>query len=192
MGVRLREATVLQTEDLFLGAFGLVRGGELRDVEVRGLNGKRMAVFVIEGPGMAEVEREYHRGPSARGPASSQVRGRTPEEPGIRGAPQGGEKRCRSRRKGSRRIKAANPLADVVAERGITLKKKGRALVAPCPFHEEKTPSFTVTPSKGLFHCFGCGVAGDVIGFVTKPRQGELRGRPRDAGAPSAASISRS
>ena len=41
-------------------------------------------------------------------------------------------------------------------------------LVARCPFHEEKTPSFTVTPSKGLFHCFGCGVSGDVIGFVTK------------------------
>jgi hypothetical protein len=55
---------VLQTEDLFLGAFGLVRGGELRDIEVRGMNGKRMAVFVIDGPGMGEVEREYHRGPS--------------------------------------------------------------------------------------------------------------------------------
>jgi hypothetical protein len=54
---------VLQTEDLFLGAFGLVRGGELRGIEVRGLNGKRMAVFCIEGPGVADAEREYHRGP---------------------------------------------------------------------------------------------------------------------------------
>jgi hypothetical protein len=59
-----REATVLQTEDLFLGAFGLVRGGELREVEIRGVNGKRMAVFHIEGPGMEDVERDYYRGPS--------------------------------------------------------------------------------------------------------------------------------
>ena len=71
-------------------------------------------------------------------------------------------------KEGIESLKSQNPLADVVAERGITLKKKGRALVASCPFHEEKTPSFTVTPSKGLFHCFGCGVAGDVIGFVTR------------------------
>jgi hypothetical protein len=55
---------VIETEDLFLGALGLVRGGELRDIEVRGLNGRRLAVFCIEGPAMAEVEREYHRGPS--------------------------------------------------------------------------------------------------------------------------------
>jgi hypothetical protein len=55
---------VLQTEDLFLGAFGLTRGGELAGIEVRGVNGRRMAVFHIEGEGMAELEREYHRGPS--------------------------------------------------------------------------------------------------------------------------------
>jgi hypothetical protein len=61
---RPKEATVLQTEDLFLGAFGLTRGGELAGVEVRGVNGKRMAVFRIDGPGMSDVEREYHRGPS--------------------------------------------------------------------------------------------------------------------------------
>jgi hypothetical protein len=54
---------VLQTEDLFLGAFGLTRGGELAGIEVRGVNGRRMAVFHIEGEGMAELEREYHRGP---------------------------------------------------------------------------------------------------------------------------------
>jgi len=69
---------------------------------------------------------------------------------------------------GIERIKGANDLAAVVAERGIELRKKGRQLVASCPFHKEKTPSFTVTPSKGLFHCFGCGASGDVIGFVTK------------------------
>jgi DNA primase catalytic core len=71
-------------------------------------------------------------------------------------------------KEGIEALKAANPLDAVVTERGISLKRKGRVLVAPCPFHEEKTPSFTVTPSKGLFHCFGCGVAGDVIGFLTR------------------------
>ncbi len=65
-------------------------------------------------------------------------------------------------------IKGANPLEAIVAERGISLKRKGQVLVGRCPFHEEKTPSFTITPSKGLFHCFGCDVGGDVIGFVTR------------------------
>ena len=55
---------MIETEDLFLGALGLVRGGELRDIEVRGMNGRRLAVFCIDGPGIADVEREYHRGPS--------------------------------------------------------------------------------------------------------------------------------
>jgi hypothetical protein len=53
---------VLQTDDLFLGAFGLVRGGELEAVEVRGSNGRRVAVFRIVGPGMDDALREYHRG----------------------------------------------------------------------------------------------------------------------------------
>jgi DNA primase len=71
-------------------------------------------------------------------------------------------------KEGIERVKGASDLAAVISERGVELRKKGRMLVARCPFHEEKTPSFTVTPSKGLFHCFGCGAAGDVIGFVTK------------------------
>jgi len=54
----------MQTDDLFLGAFGLARGGELAGIEVRGVNGRRLAVFRIEGHGMEDVEREYHRGPS--------------------------------------------------------------------------------------------------------------------------------
>ena len=56
----------------------------------------------------------------------------------------------------------------ILADRGIELRKKGRVLVARCPFHEEKTASFTVTPAKGLYHCFGCGARGDVFGFITK------------------------
>ena len=71
-------------------------------------------------------------------------------------------------KEGIERLKASNDLPGVVAERGIELRKKGRVVVGRCPFHEEKTPSFTITPGKGLFHCFGCGAAGDVIGFVTK------------------------
>jgi len=71
-------------------------------------------------------------------------------------------------KEGIERIKSANELQAVVAEHGIEVKKKGRVLVARCPFHEERTASFTITPSKGLYHCFGCGAAGDVIGFLTK------------------------
>jgi len=55
---------VLQTDDLFLGAFGLLRGGCLRDVTVRGTNGRRVAVFLIDGPGVEDVERDYFGGPS--------------------------------------------------------------------------------------------------------------------------------
>ncbi len=66
------------------------------------------------------------------------------------------------------RIRSANPLEAVLADRGIELRKKGRVLVTRCPFHDEKTASFTVTPSKGLYHCFGCGARGDVFGFITK------------------------
>ena len=71
-------------------------------------------------------------------------------------------------KEGIDRLKAANPLEVILADRGIELRKKGRVLVARCPFHEEKTASFTVTPTKGLYHCFGCGARGDVFGFITK------------------------
>jgi hypothetical protein len=55
---------VLQTDDLFLGAFGLVRGGELERIEVRGTNGRRVAVFTISGANVEEAVRDYHRGPA--------------------------------------------------------------------------------------------------------------------------------
>lgn len=48
----------------------------------------------------------------------------------------------------------------------VALRKAGRDYVARCPFHEEKTPSFTVSPDKQFYHCFGCGAHGTVIGFV--------------------------
>ena len=48
----------------------------------------------------------------------------------------------------------------------VTLRRRGANLVACCPFHNEKTPSFYVSPSKGIFKCFGCGKAGSAVGFV--------------------------
>jgi DNA primase len=66
------------------------------------------------------------------------------------------------------RIKALNSIVAVIHERGIDLEGRGRHLFASCPFHREQTPSFVVTESKGLYHCFGCGAAGDVIGFVVR------------------------
>ena len=48
----------------------------------------------------------------------------------------------------------------------VTLKRRGSSYVACCPFHNEKTPSFHVTPSKGIYKCFGCGKAGSALGFV--------------------------
>ncbi|MCU0417237.1 MAG: DNA primase [Cytophagaceae bacterium] len=48
----------------------------------------------------------------------------------------------------------------------VSLKKKGHYYSACCPFHNEKTPSFTVTPAKGIYKCFGCGKAGDAVQFV--------------------------
>jgi hypothetical protein len=55
---------MLETDDLFLGALGLVRGGELHGIEVRGTNGRRVAVFAIVGPGADAAASEYHRGPA--------------------------------------------------------------------------------------------------------------------------------
>ena len=64
-------------------------------------------------------------------------------------------------------IRARVGLGDVIA-RHVSLKRAGRELMGLCPFHNEKTPSFTVSEEKGFFHCFGCGAHGDVIGFVMR------------------------
>ena len=56
-------------------------------------------------------------------------------------------------------------IVDVISER-VPLKKAGREFKACCPFHDEKTPSFTVSPSKQFYHCFGCGAHGTVLGFL--------------------------
>ncbi len=56
-------------------------------------------------------------------------------------------------------------LSDYIG-RSVNLSKKGNDFIGLCPFHNEKTPSFTVSDEKGFFHCFGCGAHGDVISFV--------------------------
>ena len=63
------------------------------------------------------------------------------------------------------RIYAAANIVDIVGEY-VTLKRKGVNYVACCPFHNEKTPSFVVSPSKGLYKCFGCGKGGNAVTFV--------------------------
>ncbi len=63
------------------------------------------------------------------------------------------------------RIKHAAEIADVIGDY-VSLKKKGANLSACCPFHGEKTPSFSVSPAKGIYKCFGCGKAGDSVRFI--------------------------
>src|SRR5256885_16090669 len=55
-----------------------------------------------------------------------------------------------------------------VISRKVRLVRRGREQTGLCPFHNEKTPSFTVSDEKGFFHCFGCGAHGDVIGFAMR------------------------
>jgi DNA primase len=62
-------------------------------------------------------------------------------------------------------IRARVPLAELIGRR-LRLVKRGREYSGLCPFHNEKSPSFTVNEEKGFFHCFGCGAHGDVITFV--------------------------
>jgi DNA primase len=64
-------------------------------------------------------------------------------------------------------LRSRLPLADVVGRR-VKLQKRGRDFVGLCPFHNEKTPSFTVNEEKGFFHCFGCGAHGDAMTFVMR------------------------
>ena len=56
-------------------------------------------------------------------------------------------------------------IEDIVGD-FVTLKRRGANYVACCPFHQEKTPSFYVSPSKGIYKCFGCGKSGSAVGFL--------------------------
>ncbi|HKB69584.1 MAG TPA: DNA primase [Thermoanaerobaculia bacterium] len=71
-------------------------------------------------------------------------------------------------------IRAAADIVDVIGEH-TTLKKAGNSWKGLCPFHREKTPSFTVNRDRGLFYCFGCGAGGDLFGFVRQMERVEFR-----------------
>ena len=64
-------------------------------------------------------------------------------------------------------IKSSNDIVDTISQY-VTLKRSGRNFFGLCPFHKEKSPSFSVSPDKQIFHCFGCGVGGNVIHFISK------------------------
>jgi len=59
-------------------------------------------------------------------------------------------------------------IVEVMGELGVELKKRGNNYIGLCPFHEDKKPSLSVNQEKGMWHCFGCGAKGGVIGFVAK------------------------
>ena len=64
-------------------------------------------------------------------------------------------------------INSKNDIIDIVSQY-VVLKRSGRNYMGLCPFHKEKSPSFCVSPDKQIFHCFGCGVGGNVIHFIGK------------------------
>ncbi len=64
-------------------------------------------------------------------------------------------------------IRNSNDIVDVISQY-VVLKRSGRNFFGLCPFHKEKSPSFSVSPDKQIFHCFGCGVGGNIIHFVSK------------------------
>ena len=64
-------------------------------------------------------------------------------------------------------IRSRVDIVDIVSQL-VGLRKAGANWKGLCPFHTEKTPSFMVNPARGIFHCFGCGVGGDVFGFLMR------------------------
>jgi len=69
------------------------------------------------------------------------------------------------------KIKREVSLLKLMQSQGFDLKKKGKDYFCCCPFHDDKTPSLSVTPSKNIFNCFGCDKGGSVIDWV-KEREG--------------------
>ena len=63
------------------------------------------------------------------------------------------------------RLRERITLSEFIGKR-VKVQRAGREFKACCPFHNEKTPSFTINDQKGFYHCFGCGAHGDVLGFT--------------------------
>ena len=78
-------------------------------------------------------------------------------------------------------VEAVKNAADIVAlvEARTRLRKVGGRFTGLCPFHQEKTPSFSVSPDRGTYHCFGCGVGGDAISFVQETEGVDFVGTKR-------------
>src|SRR5206468_4765573 len=72
-------------------------------------------------------------------------------------------------------IRRQNPVSEIARKYSVDLKRRGHEYVGLCPFHNEKSASFTVNDDKGRFYCFGCGRHGDVIGFVQEIENVEFR-----------------
>lgn len=73
------------------------------------------------------------------------------------------------------KVRATADLYDIVSAT-VTLKPSGTGTyVGLCPFHDEKTPSFSVRPALGVWHCFGCGLGGDVFGYVEHQENVDFR-----------------
>ena len=64
-------------------------------------------------------------------------------------------------------VRQSNDIVDVISQY-VHLTRKGRNYFGLCPFHNEKSPSFSVSPDRQIFHCFGCGVGGNVYTFLMK------------------------
>src|SRR3972149_3111643 len=67
----------------------------------------------------------------------------------------------------STEIRERASIVEIIAD-FVSLKKAGKNYLGLCPFHAERTPSFTVNEEKGIFHCFGCGVGGNVFNFLMR------------------------
>ncbi|HEY5563428.1 MAG TPA: DNA primase, partial [Clostridiaceae bacterium] len=68
------------------------------------------------------------------------------------------------------RVRDSNDIVDIISE-VVKLKRSGRNYVGLCPFHNEKTPSFSVVPEKQIYKCFGCGEGGNIFSFVMKTKK---------------------
>ena len=71
-------------------------------------------------------------------------------------------------------VKNSNDIVDVISQY-VNLKRRGRNFFGLCPFHKEKSPSFSVSPDKQIFHCFGCGAGGNVIHFISKIENADFK-----------------